>query len=216
MIVSVAAFVMGVGLGSTFLIGVAYMFGGSLSQGLGTLLGRLTWTVGSLVNGGTCIIFEHGKGYKTVPLREGAKGWEIFDNNTWEAVENPEHLQRVGLRPFGVLLRPDSEVYEDLLYSGVPGEQYDAEFYKMERRGGYPGFMPQYFWRDKDKGFIVSLVQLAQRLKLGGSTEISDKAYVEALKKYADIDALGGTGVQILFYLACLVIGCISAWLMVG
>jgi len=216
MIGELIAFVIGVVLGSTFLIGIAYMFGGSLGQGLATLLGRLTWTIGSLINDGTCIIFEHGKGYKTVPLRESKEGWEIYDGGEWEAVENPEHLQRVGLRPFGVLLRPDSEVYEDLLYSGVPGEQYNADNYKMEKRAGYPGYMPSYFWRDKDKGFIISLIQLAQRLKLGGSTEISDKAYVEALKKYADTDSLGGTTVQIIFFLSCLIIGCVSAWLMVG
>ncbi len=216
MIGEIIAFGGGVVLGSTLLIGIAYMFGGSLSQGLATLLGRLIWTIGSLINDGTCIIFEHGKGYKTVPLREGKKGWEIYDNKQWEAVENPEHLQRVGLRPFGVLLRPDSQVYGDLLYSGVPGEQYNADNYKMEKRAGYPGYMPSHFWRDKDKGFIISLIQLAQRLKLGGSTEISDKAYVEALKKYAGLDALGGVTVQILFYLTALCIGCFSAWLMVG
>lgn len=217
MIISIVAFVVGLLLGTFLLVGIAFLFGGSLSQGLGTLLGRLMWTLGSLINDtGTAIIFEHGKGYKTVPLREGTESWEIFDHNKWESVSGEQFLQRVGLRPFGVLLRQDDQIYDDLVYKGVPGEQYDGEFFKMERRNNYAGFMPSSYWRDKKDGYIISLVQLAQRIKLGGSTSISDKAFTEALQKYADISSLGGVTTQIIFYCTCLIIGCVSAWLMVG
>ena len=217
MIQSIIYFIIGNLIGLGVLLGLAYLFGGSLGNTLNQLLGRLVWTVGSLTNGGTCIILDaSGKGYKTVPLRENVDGWEIYDVGKWESVQNAEHLQRVGLRPFGVLLRPDQGVYEDLIFKGIVGEKYDGESYKTEKRGGYAGFMPALIWENRKTGYLISLSQLMNRLKLAGSTEISESAYVESLKKYASLDNLGGTTTQILFYLSALCIGCFSAWLMVG
>ena len=211
---TIGYFLTGLVIGSTLLIGLAYMFGGSLGF-LNQLLGRLIWTIGSLVNNGTCIILEHGKGYKTVPLREGTKGWEIYNDKKWVSVDGEQFLTRVGLRPFGVLAPTSRESFEDLIFKGLPGERYDSENYKMETRGGRAGFIPSKIW-DKKEGVVISLSQLMNRLKLGGSTEISDAAYVESLKKYAGLDGFGSTTTQLIFFLSCLIIGSLSAWLMVG
>jgi hypothetical protein len=217
MIWELAALLVGVVVGVGLFIGLAYLMGGSLGS-VGGLLGKLAWTVASLINDtGTALYYQHGKNYSTVPLREGEESWEIYVDDIWKPVEGADRLQRLGLRPFGIVLERTEEVFSDLAFSGIPGKTWeDSDFYQTEKRADLPGFMPTWFWQKRKEGSIVSLFQLGQRIKATGSTEISEKSYVESLKKYADQDGLGSMGMQVGFYIICLIIGCGSAYLMIG
>ena len=210
----------GILFGATFFIVLAYIAGSSFSPGISTVLGRCLWTMGSLVNGGTVIEYIHGEGYKTRPMKKKKNGvWAVWKKGSWlEIPVGRENISRLGLRPFAVIMQKEKEAFEALIEKRVPGEQYgDGETYVMPARAGIPAFLPQKWSVKKNKeGWLISLSDLATRLRLGGSSEIANRSWIEALKEYAT-PGLGNFSIKhAVFFLLCLAIGCLFSWGMFG
>ena len=115
-------------------------------------------------------------------------------------------------------MQKEKEAFEALIEKRVPGEQYgDGETYVMPARAGIPAFLPQKWSVKKNKeGWLISLSDLATRLRLGGSSEIANRSWIEALKEYAT-PGLGNFSIKhAVFFLLCLAIGCLFSWGMFG
>ena len=220
MLVEAIQLIGGIIFGATFFIALAYLAGSSFSPGISTILGRFLWTMGSLVNGASAIEWIHGEGYKMRPMKKKKNGvWAVWKGGKW--VEIPigkENISRLGLRPFAVIMQKEKEAFEALLEKRVAGEQYgDGETYVMPSRAGIPGFLPQQWSVNKDKkGWLISLSDLATRLQLGGSSEIANRSWIEALKEYAT-PGIGSFSIKhAVFFLLCLGMGCFFSWAMFG
>jgi|TARA_R100000322_G_scaffold162227_1_gene124740 hypothetical protein len=211
----------GVGLviGFSFFLLIAYGLGGTLSPKLATPIGRVLFTMGSLVNDGTAMEFT-GQEYVLSPMKKEGTFWKMFSDGEWVHITDADsygQVSRVGLRPFGVVCRKNEEVFSDVYYRSLPGDEYDSENYIMPSRASMRAFMPKIWYRRHgDEGHIISLTELMSRLKQAGSTTIGEKSFIEALQRFA-ISGFDGLSIGFaLFCLAALLIGVLGSWLMLG
>tara|TARA_R110000824_G_scaffold63723_3_gene167266 strand:+ start:1825 stop:2496 length:672 start_codon:yes stop_codon:yes gene_type:complete len=218
--VEIIQLIAGILFGSTFFIVLAYIGGGGFSPGISTALGRFLWTMGSLVNGASAIEYIHGEGYKMRPMKKKKNGvWAVWKNGSWSEIPTGrENISRLGLRPFAVIMQKEKEAFEALIEKRVPGGQWgDGETHVMPTRADLPAFLPQDWNVKKNKeGWLISLSDLATRLRLGGSSEIANRSWIEALKEYAN-PGIGNFSLKhAIFFLLCLAIGCVFSWAMFG
>tara|TARA_R110000824_G_scaffold175608_2_gene354230 strand:- start:1867 stop:2535 length:669 start_codon:yes stop_codon:yes gene_type:complete len=219
MIIEILEFTVGLILGGGIFIILAYGFGGTFSPKLSTALGRIMWTMGAMVNRCSVLEYTHGSGYNIRPMRNipNSNNWEMWKDGTWESIDSgSQYISRLGKRPFGVVMNKEKQAFEDLLETKTPGKNVgDGENLSYGMRSGFLSFIPQK-WNVRKDGWLISIFTLSSRLKLGASSDIANRSWIEALHEFADTGGAKFDLAHALFYLACLIIGVIGAWILVG
>ncbi len=221
MIAETFAVVVGICLGGGLFVLLGYGFSSMLTPKIATPLGRLVFTVGALINGGSVLEFCGPDGYFLRPMEHHEGKWRYYkpEEKKWVEIESgSQHISRVGMAPFGIVAEKNELLFEDLLWKGkLPGKKYGNEDYIQPKRGSHRGFMPVKWYTDNNKkGWLISLTDLTARLKNAASTSLAERSFVEAIQEFAYSGFSALSVGHAVFYLAAAALGGFFAWLVIG
>lgn len=203
------------------------LFGDSLPNGP---IVRILWTIGSIINDGTVLVWRDDDTYELCPVRESEyadRAGEVRIDGEWQPISaEGAGWSRLGLKDFGVIYEKSERRFEPVAASATEediqqmvdlGDETIAILRTVRSRwqlfSRYASDLVDDATRTAD-GFVVSVGRMQTRLEGAGGPAIATQMEEHAMKKYGPGSNIGNT-MLIVGGIAAIFLGALMGWLVV-
>lgn len=194
-----------IGLGVLVIPALAF-FRGLRPKGL---MGRIIWTIGSLVLGRYGLVQRETGQYGLYPVRrdEDDELYALVDGEEMPIDEEPENWARLGKQPFLVTYEKSERLFRDVISDvgeAMPDGGIDGQ------RGGYHSYVPD----AGGEGYLIRVHRLVERLREAGGSRLADIAEEEGLREFGGDNEMSNIVMLVYVFLFAL-LGLSAGWFFV-